>query len=77
MRRLFSSDVMELVPSPYFWFSANPAIVFALFWKLLFGAPHVGHCQSDGRSCAAVPVRHVKNHSASCALASINSTNAK
>lgn len=34
--RLFWPLVRELVPSPYLWFSAKPAISFALVWKLVF-----------------------------------------
>ncbi len=51
MSLLFWPSVMLLVPIPYFWFSAKPATVFDLDWKVLCSAPHVGHCQSSGRSC--------------------------
>lgn len=57
MRRDFSPSVMELVPSPYFWFSAKPASVLERDWNVTLSAPHVGHCQSGGRSCAANAAR--------------------
>lgn len=55
MRMLFCPDVMELVPRPYFWFSAKPATSKALELNFSFGAPQMGQFQSSGRSCRAPP----------------------
>jgi hypothetical protein len=52
INRLFCPPVSEFVPSPYFWFSANPAISFAFDWNLLLSAPQIGQFQSSGRLCA-------------------------
>ena len=47
----FSSSVMEFVPSPYPWFSANPATVFVFAWNRFCGPPQMGHVQSAGNCC--------------------------
>lgn len=46
---------MLLVPSPYRWFSANPAISRARARNVALPAPHTGHPQSPGRSWNCVP----------------------
>ena len=50
MSSSFSSPVIVLVPRPYFWFSAKPAISLVLLSKFFFSAPQIGHVQSCG-SC--------------------------
>ena len=58
MSRLFCPLVMEFVPRPYLWFSANPAISRAFVLKFEVGAPQMGQFQSSGRSCGqADPVK--------------------
>ena len=51
INRLFCPPVRELVPSPYLWFSAKPAISFAFDWNLSLSAPQMGQFQSSGRPC--------------------------
>jgi hypothetical protein len=51
--KLFCPLVIELVPRPYFWFSAKPAISLALDWNVFLSAPHMGQFQSSGRSCSS------------------------
>lgn len=45
----------------HFWFCAKPATVTFLVWKVFFGAPQMGHCQSPGRSCGAPETGVVKS----------------
>lgn len=48
MRIVFCPEVRALPPSPYCWFSANPAISTLLLLKKLLAAPQVPHLQSSG-----------------------------
>lgn len=67
MSRDFCPEVIVLVPKPYCWFTANPAISFSCTWNVGFAAPHTGHPQSLGRFCSRV--QHVSNSmQAGCTL---------
>ena len=55
MRPDFCPPVRLLVPRPYRWFSANPAISLALARNEGLPAPQTGQPQSAGRSSKGVP----------------------